>query len=46
MIATFVNTFLNNYTKKCNDALQAAGGKKGASSEQKGQKRRKLDTLK
>ena len=38
MLPTFVNIFLNNYTKECNDNHAASGGKKGS-------RKRKLETL-
>ena len=43
MLPTFVNIFMNNYVKMCNDNINASGGKKGASSDRKAN--RKLKTL-
>jgi len=43
MLSTFVNVFMNNYVKKCNNNINATGGKKGANSDRKAN--RKLKTL-
>jgi len=43
MLSTFVNIFMNNYVKKCNDSINATGGKKDANSDRKAN--RKLKTL-